>query len=203
MLFAFFSATMSPTPLSARERLVRSHARLAGICDAIATFTPSQHVYHPPILDNHETRYTAQELPGLPKFRSICEKECAWLDELCRAAEPPEHPSTNAPYLVSVWEQVVRCPRPLVGISETFKSPRGERVKVDVIGKGGMLWVKVNTYVRFRSAGHALTPLVGSSSPAFCSSFVNKTRTSTRTTIPRMQKTQYTRLKAQPTPLPR
>lgn len=138
---------MSSHPLSARERLIQSHAKLAAICDSINTFTPSEHVYQPPIIDNHETRYTPQELPGLPKFRSICEKECIFLEELSRADDPPEHPSTNAPYLVSVWEEVLSCPRPLVGIGETFRSPRGERVKVDVIGKGGMLWVKVNTYV--------------------------------------------------------
>jgi hypothetical protein len=130
---------------SAQERLIESYQKLASICRSIHQFTPSDHVYQPPIIDNHDTKYTPQELSGLPKFRSTCEKEADWLEELTRAEQPPDHPSTNAPYLISVWDQVMTCPRPLISIGEAFKSPRGDRVKVDVTGKGGMLWIKVNT----------------------------------------------------------
>ena len=136
-----------PAVPSAHDRLRESYLKLAAICRSIHEFTPSDHVYQPPILDSHDTRYTPQEISGLPKFRSTCEKEADWLEELTRASQPPDHPSTNAPYLISVWDQVVTCPRPLISIGEAFKSPRGDKVKVDVVGKGGMLWIKVNTYV--------------------------------------------------------
>ncbi|GHJ90158.1 hypothetical protein NliqN6_6560 [Naganishia liquefaciens] len=134
-----------PAGPSAHERLCESHSRLAAICRSIRDFAPADHVYQPPILDSHETRYTPQELSGLAKFRATCEREAEWLEELTLASQPPDHPSTNAPYLISVWDQVVTCPRPLISIGEAFKSPRGDKVKVDVVGKGGMLWIKVNT----------------------------------------------------------
>ncbi|KAJ9091866.1 hypothetical protein QFC21_007064 [Naganishia friedmannii] len=127
------------------QHLQKSYEQLSRVCDSIRAFTPSDHVYQPPIIDNHETRYAAKEISGLAKFRGICEKEADWLDE------PPVNLSTNAPYLISVWNEVLACPRPLISIGETFRSPRGDRVKVDVTGKGGLLWVKVNTYYSLAS----------------------------------------------------
>ncbi|KAJ9093241.1 hypothetical protein QFC19_008447 [Naganishia cerealis] len=149
---------------SAHQHLQNSYQQLAQVCDSINAFVPFDHIYHPPIIDNHETRYTTQEVSGLAKFRGICEKEADWLAEvspvasflvsaridniafqLTHASQPPENLSTNAPYLISVWKEVLVCPRPLISIGETFRSPRGERVKVDVIGKGGKSWIKINT----------------------------------------------------------
>ncbi|KAJ9115966.1 hypothetical protein QFC22_005109 [Naganishia vaughanmartiniae] len=130
---------------SVRQHLQKSYEQLSQVCDSINAFTPSNHVYQPPIIDNHETRYAAKEISGLAKFRGICEKESDWLEELTHASQPPVNLSTNAPYLISVWNEVLACTRPLISIGETFRSPRGDRVKVDVTGKGGLLWIKVNT----------------------------------------------------------
>lgn len=68
------------TPVS--HHLQRSYEQLSQVCDSINAFTPSDHVYQPPIIDNHETRYAAKEISGLAKFRGICEKESDWLEEV-------------------------------------------------------------------------------------------------------------------------
>ena len=70
-----------PAVPSANDRLRESYLKLAAICRSIHEFTPSDHVYQPPILDSHDTRYTPQEISGLPKFRSTCETEADWLEE--------------------------------------------------------------------------------------------------------------------------
>ena len=73
--------------------------------------------------------------------------------------------STNAPYLVAVWNEVLSAPPPVVGIWSTFSEPAGrptlgdgppetfkkkqkaQDVKVDVVADGGFTWIRVNTFV--------------------------------------------------------
>ena len=73
--------------------------------------------------------------------------------------------STNAPYLVAVWDEVLAAPPPVVGIWSTFsdsggvsaadngtrepgkKKRKAQDVKVDVVANGGLLWIRVNTLV--------------------------------------------------------
>lgn len=73
--------------------------------------------------------------------------------------------STNAPYLVAVWDEVLAAPPPVVGIWSGFPDPGGrlalgdelpetgkkkrkaQDVKVDVVADGGLSWIRVNTFV--------------------------------------------------------
>ena len=76
--------------------------------------------------------------------------------------------STNAPYLVAVWDEVLAAPPPVVGIWGAFPDPGGrsipndyapetdkkkqkaQDVKVDVVADGGLSWIRVNTLVFVR-----------------------------------------------------
>jgi len=73
--------------------------------------------------------------------------------------------STNAPYLVAVWNEVLVAPSPVVGVWSTFQDPgdrsasnnevpetgkkkqKSQDVKVDVVAGGGLSWIRVNTSV--------------------------------------------------------
>lgn len=69
--------------------------------------------------------------------------------------------STNAPYLVAVWNEILAAPPPVVGIWSTFpdtegrsavteigkKKQKAQDVKVDVVADGGFSWIRVNTFV--------------------------------------------------------
>jgi hypothetical protein len=83
--------------------------------------------------------------------------------------------STNAPYLVAVWDEVLAAPPPVVGIWNTFPEPIGrsilggdlpennkkkqkaQDVKVDVVADGGFSWIRVNTFVSTRGYVSFLT----------------------------------------------
>jgi hypothetical protein len=76
---------------------------------------------------------------------------------------PP--PSTNAPYLIAVWKEVLSSPPPILAIGKTFcertqngtqvegkKQARDARssgkptgVKVDIVANNGHTWIRVNT----------------------------------------------------------
>lgn len=74
--------------------------------------------------------------------------------------------STNAPYLISVWNEVLYAPPPIVTIGRSFpdaprptniarrESRKSPGVKVDVVADGGKRWIRVNTYV-------SISPLLG------------------------------------------
>ncbi|GJE93166.1 hypothetical protein PsYK624_093250 [Phanerochaete sordida] len=86
-----------------------------------------------------------RDLDVLEKF--LANPECARLPAL----------STNAPYLISVWKEVITAPPPVTAIWSTFSEtgkvlhprkrglPKEVGVKVDVVADGGRCWVRVNT----------------------------------------------------------
>jgi len=82
--------------------------------------------------------------------------------------------STNAPYLVAVWDEVLAAPPPVVGIWSAFPDPEGrstsnddapetsrkkqkaQDVKVDIVADGGLSWIRVNTLVSIRDYDNIL-----------------------------------------------
>ncbi|KAI9454512.1 hypothetical protein HD554DRAFT_2031279, partial [Boletus coccyginus] len=52
--------------------------------------------------------------------------------------------STNAPYLVAVWDEFVHARHP-IAVYRTFSTAAGRAVKVDVVAENGARWVRVNT----------------------------------------------------------
>jgi hypothetical protein len=70
------------------------------------------------------------------------------LRQLLHSAHPPENlPSSNAPFLVAVWKEVLAARRPLAAISRPLsnKNSAKDGLKIDVVSAGGRLWTKVNT----------------------------------------------------------
>ena len=74
-------------------------------------------------------------------------------------------PPINAPYIIAVWNEIIKASAPLLAIGRMFpvksataeshvKVPRKskpvtrlEEVKVDVVADNGRSWIRVNTYV--------------------------------------------------------
>lgn len=71
----------------------------------------------------------ADALPGLRSLR----------DEITRDN------TSNAPYLVAVWDELVHAHQP-IAICRTFTID-SKPVKVDVVAENGSRWIRVNTYV--------------------------------------------------------
>ncbi|KAM5545929.1 hypothetical protein V8D89_000055 [Ganoderma adspersum] len=142
--------------------------RLRDIYAAMATFGSAQLSAKPPILDlsmdlsgdaNEEFHSHQDAVQGLRALRDAVRRDLDVLekflnDPACATAPPL---STNAPYLISVWNEVLHARSPIVTIWRTFLEGdqpshvprRGSRkpsgVKVDVVADGGRRWVRVNT----------------------------------------------------------
>ncbi|EMD37000.1 hypothetical protein CERSUDRAFT_95271 [Gelatoporia subvermispora B] len=124
----------------------------------------------PPILDTSvrldlppqvSAEAQGESVPRLRALRDAVQRDLSVLDKFLAdpqcAALPPL--STNAPYLVAVWNEVLCAPAPVTAIWQTFPDPaqvqgkatrkRGSQkppgVKVDVVADGGRRWIRVNT----------------------------------------------------------
>lgn len=66
--------------------------------------------------------------------------------------------STNAPYFVAVWNEILSAPPPIVAVGKVFEpldhsgkrksaagSVRPGGIKVDVVADEGRKWIRVNT----------------------------------------------------------
>ncbi|KAI0325503.1 hypothetical protein GY45DRAFT_1330178 [Cubamyces sp. BRFM 1775] len=142
--------------------------QLRGIFNAMATFGSAAFAAKPPILDssmnlggdpNEEFHAHQDAVHGMRALREAVKRDLDVLEKFLNdpkcASRPPL--STNAPYLVSVWNEVLHAPPPIVTIWRTFPEVpqpssiprRGSRkppgIKVDVVADGGKRWIRVNT----------------------------------------------------------
>ncbi|TCD64895.1 hypothetical protein EIP91_003471 [Steccherinum ochraceum] len=136
--------------------------KLHSVLVSIATFGPS--VAKPPIIDASVTiagepsdEHQHQEaVHGLRALRDAVRRDLENIEK-CASLPPP---STNAPYLIAVWKEVLLAPQPVIGIWSTFfesgvpaaprkrggrKERKEDGVKVDVVADGGKSWIRVNT----------------------------------------------------------
>ncbi|RDX52586.1 hypothetical protein OH76DRAFT_169551 [Lentinus brumalis] len=142
-------------------------SQLREIYTAMATFGSTQLAAKPPILDSSidlsresEEFHSHQDaVHGLRALRDAVRRDLDVLEKFLNAPESASAPalSTNAPYLISVWNEVLHASPPIVTIMRTFVEGdqpahvprRGSRkppgVKVDVVSEGGRRWVRVNT----------------------------------------------------------
>ncbi|KAH0831142.1 hypothetical protein J3R83DRAFT_13712 [Lanmaoa asiatica] len=113
---------------------------------------------HPPVI-SHD-RDSREALPGLRFLREEVKRDCDLLERLLRKDANPSALSTNAPYLIAVWDELVHARHP-VAIYRTFSPANGQDkargkgrtplksqtrpVKVDVVAENGARWVRVNT----------------------------------------------------------
>ncbi|KAI0074939.1 hypothetical protein K474DRAFT_1600700 [Panus rudis PR-1116 ss-1] len=139
--------------------------KLRSILQAIPTFEPG--IVDPPIIDaSLDSRTAGEDEPqrkeavhGLRHLRDAVRRDLDVLDKFLNDPACADLPalSTNAPYLISVWNEVLLAPQPVVGIWSTFSEsgknvlprqrgqPKDDSVKVDVVADGGKRWIRVNT----------------------------------------------------------
>ncbi|KAF9530536.1 hypothetical protein CPB83DRAFT_850497 [Crepidotus variabilis] len=164
---------MSEVPHPELQTLRR---RLIQIHEALENFKPL--IPRPPILDSsfdkteepgEENQWLQQgiTIPGLRKLKDDIKIDLGILDKFLDDPNCVNLPpiSTNAPYVISVWNEVLCAPPPLVSVFKTFllnpsdqpqekpklkgkekqkeKNPPG--AKVDIIADNGRRWIRVNT----------------------------------------------------------
>ncbi|KAF9472705.1 hypothetical protein BDN70DRAFT_818263 [Pholiota conissans] len=151
----------------AHPELHATRALLHHINVQIAHFKPL--TARPPILDSsydnanevtEENQWLHQEnVPGLKKLKETIKLDLGALDKFLEDPNCVNLPplSTNAPYLIAVWNEVVCAPPPTVSIFKTFHVANLEKsgkkfekitvpgVKVDVVAENGRRWIRVNT----------------------------------------------------------
>ncbi|KAF8892935.1 glycosyl hydrolase family 61-domain-containing protein [Infundibulicybe gibba] len=134
--------------------------RLQKIHDSICRFQPL--TAKPPILDSsvdidsvEDNQWLQQEsIPGLKKLRDAVKIDLDVLEKFLDDPQSTHLPplSTNAPYLIAVWNEVVCAPPPVVSVFKSVHDPR-EKVgqnklpgtKVDVVADNGRRWIRINT----------------------------------------------------------
>ncbi|KDQ56903.1 hypothetical protein JAAARDRAFT_194847 [Jaapia argillacea MUCL 33604] len=167
--------------MASTSQLSSLRSQLAKTYSSILSYQPKPQQL--PILDSspesHDSvqvnedhrRDTHDLIPGLSKFREIVKRDLDVLDEFLSSPSSARPPSTNAPYLIAVWDEVSYAPQPVLGICQTFslaadcgqdhgiplatankeKKVKTKRpvkpvgVKVDVVADGGRKWIRVNT----------------------------------------------------------
>ncbi|KAG8904987.1 hypothetical protein FRB99_000901 [Tulasnella sp. 403] len=128
--------------------------------------------YRPPIIDasrpdEEELEGDIYSIPGLKLFESSIEREIDTLDKYLDGTKTVQgNFSTNAPYFLSVWKEIVAASQ-LSSIGQTFAIPhtcppaalesqstkskpdtafgQAPPVKVDVVADEGKTWIRVNT----------------------------------------------------------
>ncbi|KAG6857374.1 hypothetical protein H0H87_004735 [Tephrocybe sp. NHM501043] len=142
-------------------------ARLSQIYTAISSYHPSH--TRPPILDSSldtgagddDGQWLHQDnVQGLKKLKDSVKID---LDVLGKFLDDPQSVqlpalSTNAPYLIAVWHELLCAPAPvdavfkmfpLTGPSTADSRQRGAQrppaAKVDIVADNGKRWIRVNT----------------------------------------------------------
>ncbi|TDL19506.1 hypothetical protein BD410DRAFT_727211 [Rickenella mellea] len=142
--------------------------QLQSICESMPNF--GQRKSRIPIIDssaqsdNPDTnndlfQHPGDSIQGLKVLRDNVQRDLEALDKYLaqtnRAELPP--PSTNAPYLIAVWNEVLCAPPPVNMVGRTFSTkgsvtakstrsqPKASSIKVDVVADEGRRWIRVNT----------------------------------------------------------
>ncbi|PCH36896.1 hypothetical protein WOLCODRAFT_109340 [Wolfiporia cocos MD-104 SS10] len=136
--------------------------QLQDILTGIKNLAPS--VAPPPILDSscialEKGEDRNESVPGLRSLRDAVRRDLdvleRFLDDPRNAHLPPL--STNAPYLIAVWSEVLHAPPPVLSIWQTYydraqtgmSRKRGSQkppgVKIDILADSGRRWIRINT----------------------------------------------------------
>ncbi|KAI0058363.1 hypothetical protein BV25DRAFT_1810916 [Artomyces pyxidatus] len=132
--------------------------------ESILSYEPA--VSKPPILDSSidlsEPHDFQERVTGLRPLLETVKRDMDVMEKFLvdpqSASLPPL--STNAPYLIAVWKEVLLAPTPVLAVGKSFTNPddalakkprvRGQAtkptgVKVDIIADNGRTWIRVNT----------------------------------------------------------
>ncbi|KAJ7628545.1 hypothetical protein FB45DRAFT_918580 [Roridomyces roridus] len=132
---------------------------LCSIYKNICSFRPL--TVRPPVLDsstesldsNDDDQWLLPEIiPGLNRLRDSLKVDLDVLDRFLDDPNSINLPplSTNAPYLIAVWNEVMCAPPPIVSMLRSFSAPsdghgKTAAVKVDVVADSGRRWIRINT----------------------------------------------------------
>ncbi|KAF7440040.1 hypothetical protein PC9H_000381 [Pleurotus ostreatus] len=139
---------------------------LKDICSLVSEFRPM--TPRPPIIDTsldfeptEESHWLQPEqIPGIRKLRDAIQMDLEALEKFLQSPESKHLPalSTNAPYLISVWNELLCAPTPVTAVMKTFQPTasggsnrkpgvrqKQNPVKVDVVADNGRRWIRVNT----------------------------------------------------------
>ncbi|KAI4527762.1 hypothetical protein K525DRAFT_263928 [Schizophyllum commune Loenen D] len=139
--------------------------RLQDILYSIEHFHPP--APRPPIIDSsveflgtkqHDEQWLQRRhTPGLKKLKEAVRVDYDVLDKFLNDSKSQCLPplSTNAPYLLAVWNEVLCAPPPLAAIFKSVPiAPRARgggdekkagAAKIDIVAEGGRRWIRVNT----------------------------------------------------------
>ncbi|KAI6041517.1 hypothetical protein EDC04DRAFT_1259602 [Pisolithus marmoratus] len=141
--------------------------RLQQVRNSIQSYQPR--VPAPPILTAPASNATSQldgkfpakdSLSGLRTLREEVNRECAVLERFLEdptRSEGGPHISTNALYLIAVWQELAYSHHPIALYRTFFHQNRSQEhiphgrklsnrpVKVDVVSENGARWIRVNT----------------------------------------------------------
>ncbi|ETW77294.1 hypothetical protein HETIRDRAFT_65560 [Heterobasidion irregulare TC 32-1] len=156
------------TVTSAHIELQKQLAQLREICTSISTYQPI--VLKPPIIDSTRDALDQgrrhEDLPGLRAFAESVKRDMDVIQKYLVDPQSFEHspPSTNSPYLVAVWKEVLTAPPPVIGIGLTYNVDKKDnesvkvtrstkrmptelytKVKVDVVADNGRSLIRINT----------------------------------------------------------
>ncbi|KAJ3980450.1 hypothetical protein F5890DRAFT_696042 [Lentinula detonsa] len=153
-------ANISPSHPKLRD--LRNHLRF--IHDSISHFQPP--VKRPPILDSsleviqnpaEDTHWLQHDnIPGLKRLKEFIKVDLNALDKFIDDPNSANLPplSTNAPYLIAVWNEIICARVPVLCVFKTFSVSAGNvrdngqssnSTKVDVIADCGRQWIRLNT----------------------------------------------------------
>ncbi|KAJ6612783.1 hypothetical protein B0H10DRAFT_1806835 [Mycena sp. CBHHK59/15] len=145
---------------------------LRAIHDSLSTFQPL--AVRPPILDSSTDAATytidstddgqwlqQENIPGLKQLRDSVRVDLDGLEKFINGPTAISLPplSSNAPYLISVYNEVLCAPPPILSVLQTFPltahdlpndrsqhvGARIPSIKVDVVADSGRRWIRVNT----------------------------------------------------------
>ncbi|KAJ3723754.1 hypothetical protein C8R42DRAFT_578377 [Lentinula raphanica] len=142
-------------------RNLRNHLR--SIHDSISHFQPP--VKRPPILDSsleviqnpaEDTHWFQHDnIPGLKRLKDSIKVDLDALDKFLDQPDSAHLPplSTNAPYLIAVWNEVLCAQAPVLCVFKSFSTSSDESgdkqssngAKIDVVADCGRRWIRVNT----------------------------------------------------------
>ncbi|KAK4686712.1 hypothetical protein P7C73_g3412, partial [Tremellales sp. Uapishka_1] len=140
-------------------------------CAAIKRFMDEEiehAIYRAPVIDFHHPKgYQQTTVLGLKKFLTAVENETTYVEsvrvtwylavleqeidrgprsfQLVSSAVAPKDFTTNAPHILSVWEEFTRAQAPLITIAQSLDCGEAGSVKIDVVAQGGNEWIRVNT----------------------------------------------------------
>ncbi|KAJ4485228.1 hypothetical protein J3R30DRAFT_3437968 [Lentinula aciculospora] len=149
-------------------RDLRNH--LQSIHQSISHFQPP--IQRPPILDSslqvilnpaEDTHWFQHDnIPGLKKLKESIKVDLDALDQFLHDPDSSnlQPLSTNAPYLIAVWNEVICARAPVLCLFKSFQAagkdvsdnrapsnhaPRIQGTKVDVVADCGRQWIRLNT----------------------------------------------------------